>query len=142
MKSTLDYLHFAENDYQYFIHSYNRGDVANAMANIAQSICERYLKHIIAVYVKPNPDDKNAYQKNADVLHTHSLMKLWNYLREVLPDFEVDRKKLKGGDGYYFTSRYPGSESFDVTCSDIEECREAVEECRNKVLAYLKECEE
>ena len=37
MKSLRDYLHFAENDYLYFINSYNRGDVANAMAGMAQN---------------------------------------------------------------------------------------------------------
>ena len=42
-----NYFDFAENDFQYFLHSYKAGFVANAMAADAQKICEKYMKHIV-----------------------------------------------------------------------------------------------
>ena len=47
------YLDFAENDYKYFMTSYEHGIVANAMAVDAQEICEKYMKHIIDEYFEP-----------------------------------------------------------------------------------------
>ena len=42
---SMTYLDFAENDYKYFMHSYESGYVANNMAANAQNTAEKYLKH-------------------------------------------------------------------------------------------------
>ena len=44
---SMTYLDFAENDYKYFMHSYESGYVANNMAANAQNTVEKYLKHLI-----------------------------------------------------------------------------------------------
>lgn len=44
---SMTYLDFAENDYKYFMHSYESGYVANNMAANAQNTAEKYLKHLI-----------------------------------------------------------------------------------------------
>lgn len=44
------YLDFAENDYLWFVHSYQSHFIANGMAAQAQEICEKYIKH----YMKQN----------------------------------------------------------------------------------------
>ena len=41
---SMTYLDFAENDYKYFMHSYESGYVANNMAANAQNTAEKYLK--------------------------------------------------------------------------------------------------
>ena len=48
------YFDFAENDFQYFKASYDAGIVANMMGAMAQGICEKYMKHLISEYYKPD----------------------------------------------------------------------------------------
>ena len=48
------YFYFAENDFQYFKASYDAGIVANMMGAMAQGICEKYMKHLISEYYKPD----------------------------------------------------------------------------------------
>ena len=134
------YFDFAEDDFEYFQFSYNAGIVANAMGAMAQGICEKYLKHIIENYVKPDSYEENNERDN--ILRTHSLMRLARYLNENLPNFRVDRAKLRMIDGFYFTTRYPGEERIDVTKEDIEDCKIAIEECREQVCSYIRSKED
>ena len=46
-----NYFDFAENDFQYFLHSYKSGFVANAMAADAQEICEKYINNGVPVLI-------------------------------------------------------------------------------------------
>ena len=48
------YFDFAENDFQYFKASYEAGIVANMMGAMAQGICEKYMKHLVSEYYKPD----------------------------------------------------------------------------------------
>lgn len=130
------YFDFAENDYQFFKDAYRHGMVANQMAAIAQGICEKYLKHVIEKYAVPG--NEKEYDEKVAVLRTHSLSKLLKYLKEYIPDFEIRRDKIKMIDGYYFTTRYPGEESISIDQDDIEECKTAIEECRQKTYDFLK----
>lgn len=130
------YFDFAEDDFKYFMASCDAGFVANAMGALAQGICEKYLKHIIENYVKP--DSYEANNERDSILRTHSLMKLQRYLGVNLPDFTIDRTKLRMVDGFYFTTRYPGEESIEITREDIEDCKLAIEECREKALRYIQ----
>lgn len=130
------YFDFAEDDFKYFKACYEAGFVANAMGAIAQGMCEKYLKHIIETYVKPDSYEANNERDN--ILRTHSLMKLQRYLGNNLPDFRIDRTKLRMVDGFYFTTRYPGEESIEITKEDIEDCKSAIEECRQQVCSYIQ----
>mgnify|MGYP005762294613 CR=1 FL=1 len=133
------YFDFAENDYKFFMAAYKNHMVANQMGAIAQGICEKYLKHIITEYIVPKSNEEN-YSKNT-ILRTHSLTKLLKYIRQSLPDFEIDKKQIQAIDGYYFTTRYPGDDSITIDEVDIEDCKMAIEECREKVFTYVKKIE-
>lgn len=137
-RNDYNYFDFADNDYQYFMEDCERGRVANYMASQAQSICERYLKHLIEVYVCPQDGDSN--RRKRDVLTSHSLNKLINYLSEYT-DFSFSQMTLlqvRAIDGYYFSTRYPGTESFFVNENDINLCKNATEACRKEILEYIE----
>lgn len=131
-----NYFDFAENDYMYFQECYRAGMVFNQMGAIAQGICEKYLKHIIEEYVPS--DSEEAYSEKERVLRTHSLTRLTRYMMEELPEFEIDRQKLRIIDGLYFSTRYPGDDSICVGKEELDECQEAVLECREKTVAFME----
>ena len=55
------------------------------------------------------------------------------------------RDNIERVDGYYFTTRYPGEDSFFVTTRDMNKCKEAVIDCQefvdSLILEYQKEQE-
>lgn len=130
MGKEINYYSFAENDYLYLKNSIEAGFCSNAMASIAQNIIERYLKHIIDVFCKE--EDVTA------VLKTHSLKRLLRYINTYLNEFKIDEYKVILADGYYFSARYPGDDSFFVNQKDIDVCWEAVQETKRAVDAYLE----
>lgn len=137
VKKLETYFDFAENDYMHFKFCYNAHLVSNQMGAIAQGICEKYLKHIIEKYAAA--DTAECYDEKEKILRTHNLGKLLRYMQYHVPDFQIDGKKLKIIDGFYFTARYPGEESICINEDDIEDCNLAVEECRSRILAYVKD---
>ena len=130
MEKKLTYFDLAEEDYRFLQYDREAGRVGNLMCSAAQNICERYLKYVIDTYVTDTDTTR--------VLQTHSLKMLRRFLKNELPDFECDWKKVLQADGYYFSSRYPGEDAFLVEKEDVDECWEAVEETRTAVLEYLK----
>lgn len=130
------YFDFAENDFQFFMAAYDNHMVANQMGAIAQGICEKYLKHIITEYSVVNSEQE--MQEKNSILRTHSLAKLMKYAKNHLDGFEIDRKPIQMIDGYYFSTRYPGEESIAIDQEDIEDCKTAIESCRECVLRYMK----
>ncbi|MCC2255560.1 HEPN domain-containing protein [Ruminococcus sp. CLA-AA-H200] len=136
-----NYYDFAENDYQFFNQSYTMGIKAPAQAALGQSICERYLKHIISEYANPETDSE--FYKKESVLRTHSLHKLTTYLQDdmgiEIPDRILD--ELGRIDGFYFTTRYPGDDSFIATERDIDTARSAVEYARTFTLGIIRQME-
>ena len=135
------YLDFAENDYKYFMTSYEHGIVANAMAADAQEICEKYMKHVIDKYFKPETEEE---QTEYDIhMRTHNLNKLMPFLDQRMGlnfDREV-KAEMQIINGYYFTARYPGDESIEVTKEDLDVCADAVEHCRESILKMIQEIE-
>ena len=122
----IDYYDFAENDYKYLENSYNRGDVGNAMTYIAQNVCERYLKSVIEYAGCANLCDQSE-------MKTHSLRKLKKFITKNVPEFSCDWSKVLQADGFYFSARYPGEDSFYADKEDINECWEAVSEVKRAV---------
>lgn len=135
------YLDFAENDYKYFMTSYEHGIVANAMAADAQEICEKYMKHVIDKYFKPETEEE---QTEYDIhMRTHNLNKLMRFLDQRMGlnfDREV-KAETQIINGYYFTERYPGDESIEVMKEDMDMCADAVEHCRESILKMIQEIE-
>lgn len=135
------YFDFAENDYQYFMHSYNHGIVANAMAADAQEICEKYMKHMIDQYYEPKESEDAMEAELA--LRTHNLVKLIHFLSDHMDvNFSKETQRdLRAINGYYFTARYPGDESVEVQKEDIEFCASAVKNCREELMEYIQQIE-
>ena len=129
MAKNVTYFDMAENDYKFLYDDYERGRVGNVMCYAAQNICERYFKHIIDVYC--------THINTTEVLKTHSIKIIKKFITNEIPNFQCDWRKILSVDGYYFSARYPGEESFIVDKDDVEECWEAVEETRNAVINYM-----
>lgn len=128
----ISYYDFAENDYLYLKNSYERGDFSNAMAVLAQSICEGYFKHVVDTYCQNVP-----HEELTDALHSHSLRRLKTFFTKYLSDFECDWGVIMNANGFYFSARYPGDDSFFVEKEDVKECWEAVEETKRAVDCFL-----
>lgn len=130
MESKITYFTRAENDYQFLKFAYDSGRTDDAMSYLAQSICERFLKHVIDVFCS-NID-------TTAVLRTHSLRVLSKFLKKNLSDFICDWDKVLKCEGYYFAARYPGNDAVEVDADDIQDCWQAVTETRSRVTAYVE----
>lgn len=132
------YLAFAENDYLFFRQAYDTGNKGSALAALGQSICERYLKHVISEFAQP--ENRGEMQDKETVLRTYSLRRLMRYIQEEM-SLEIPEKtemSMDRIDGFYFTTRYPGSESFIASERDIDKAKAAVEEARKFTLDTCK----
>ena len=132
------YLAFAENDYLFFRQAYDTGNKGSALAALGQSICERYLKHVISEFAQP--ENRGEMQDKETVLRTHSLRRLMRYIQEEM-NLEIPEKtemSMDRIDGFYFTTRYPGSESFIASERDIDKAKTAVEEARKFTMDTCK----
>lgn len=93
------YLDFAENDYQFFRAAYDDGLLYGALASMGQSICERYLKHIVSEYADIHTQTEQQQQER--VLHTHNLQILTRYIRDnmnidIPDDVEISLDRING----------------------------------------------
>lgn len=136
------YFDFAEDDRNFLIDAYNEGFKRPGMAAWGQSVCERYLKHIISEYANPENADEQRDKEYA--LRTHSLRILRNYIEDnmglTIPN--DTRDIISRADGYYFATRYPGEDSFAATEEDVDIVCEAIEQTRNFVIEACQELEE
>lgn len=129
MEKAVNYYNFAENDYCYLKANVEEGRISNAMCSSAQNICERYLKSAI---------EKSANEMmNTEVMKTHSLKKIKRFIESFVPEFQCDWKTVIQADGYYFSARYPGDDSFFVGEDDVSACWDAVEETKRATDLYL-----
>lgn len=128
------YFDFAENDYLFFRQAYDSNVRGSALAALGQNICERYLKHIISEYAIP--DTNHEMREKEWILKSHSLNKLMKYIMDDMGIKIPDEAETNMGviEGFYFTTRYPGADSFMPTSRDIEKANRAVESTRNFVL--------
>lgn len=129
-KSMMTYADFAENDYLFFKDAYDNGMKGTPMAALGQSICERYLKHIISEYA--NPITEREQTQKDSVLTTYNLRRLMQYIQdkmeiEIPEDVET---KIERINGFYFSTRYPSDESFIPNERDIDKAYAAVEAAR------------
>ena len=134
---SMTYLDFAENDYKYFMHSYESGYVANNMAAYAENSAVKYLKHLIDQY----DHDEQRLDLRTRTLRTHNLSQLMNYLSNEM-GMEIPlrvKRDINALNNYYFNARYPGDNSFFVSKDDIEICKEGLDSCRELVLSVDKE---
>ena len=130
MGESINYFSMAENDYQFLNYDYTHGRIGNIMCYAAQNICERYLKHLIDTYVVETD--------TTTALKTHSIKVLEKFMKTTLPDFICNWDIVNKVNGYYFSARYPGEDSFMVDKEDVDACWEAVEEVRKNVISYME----
>lgn len=133
------YLAFAENDFLFFRQAYDTGNKGSALAALGQSICERYLKHVISEFAQP--ENRSEMQDKETILRTHSLRRLIRYIQEEMNLEIPDRVEMAMDriDGFYFTTRYPGSESFIASERDVDKANIAVVEARKFTLDICKQ---
>ena len=135
------YLDFAENDYKFIKDAYDRGAVGNAMGALCQNTCEKYMKHLIQEFCEP--ENHMEASKKETALKSHNLLRLMNFIKENLQmEFsEEAQTAMREIDGYYFSTRYPGDNSVELSIKDITRCVNAVSFCRQGVcelLAYIQ----
>ena len=112
------------------------------LAALGHSICERYLKQLISEFAKQQNEVESASKES--VLRTHSLRRLMRYISG---DMGIDipeetESALDRIDGFYFTTRYPGDDSFIPTERDIDRADKAVRLCRDFVFQTMSEIEQ
>ena len=134
-KELKTYYDFAENDYLFYMDAYKNDLLGNQMGAMAQQICEKYLKHIVNEYIHTNSLIEEELKQS--MLKTHNLIKLEKYISQLIPDIKLDRSALNAVNGLYFTTRYPGDESFLVERGDIDEYTECVEEVKKCVESFI-----
>ncbi len=133
------YRDFAENDFFFFTDAYSSGRMGNIMGAMAQGICEKYMKDIIDTYYEPQ-SARESHSKEK-ILKTHNLEKLIKFLdSEMDLKFERDTKNaMRIIDGYYFSTRYPGDDSIELTADDIKDCLYAVTKCRDATANMIEQ---
>lgn len=136
------YKDFADNSYAYFMFAYDNDQIFNEMGAMAQSICERYLKHLIAEYAEPENDRERDSKERT--LRSHNLRVLSNFLRHTMglsmPKILVTA--LNSVNGFYFSTRYPGEDSTTLTQEELDECAEAIQSCREYVENTIRQFNE
>lgn len=134
MGEKVTYYSFAENDYWFLKANVEEKRVSNAMCATAQNICEKYLKEIIKDVANVTGD--------TDIMKTHSLKRLKRFIEVHVPEFECNWSIVVPADGYYFSARYPGEDSYFVNEEDVEECWRAVQETKRATDSYLERVNE
>ncbi|MCC8061540.1 MAG: HEPN domain-containing protein [Clostridiales bacterium] len=135
------YYEFAEADYNFLRDAYEQGIFSNSCGAIAQNVCERYMKHVIQEYC--TPETETEWHDKESILRTHSLKRLIRYIEDNF-SFVFDRSaktEIQVIDGYYFSTRYPGDDSVELTQEDIGQCMEAMRLCRGQVDQIIELCE-
>ncbi len=129
-----NYFDFADDDFRYFKHNYDDGFIANSMGALAQSVCEKYMKHIISEYY--NPDNPADFNRMNSMLRTHSLTNLINFLRNKMGiEFsDICESEMRMIDGFYFSTRYPGDDSIELDKRGLEHCMLAIQSCREETI--------
>ena len=123
------YLDFAEKDYADILIGYNAGARGNLTCAMSQKTCERYLKHAIEISTDEPP---------IHVMRSHDLCILRKFIEQNGLGLEVDWGRILKANGYYFTTSYPGDDSFMATEKDADDCVDALKYTREVVLKFIE----
>ena len=104
----------------------------HSMAPYIQGIVEKVLKHVVVSFVVPA-------KIPSDILHTHSLRRLYFYLLDVLPNYKIDRIDINMLDGFYIDARYPGDSAYIVTKGAVEDAYEALLRIKKYTDRFVKQ---
>ena len=131
MPERFDYYHYAEEYYRYLkvIMSEVPDFSSNRIAALEQETCEKYLKHVI--YTSLGRDAL------MNVVHTRSLHRLLEYIKENLPTFKINQNLLLQTEGFYPYVIYPCKGAFNVGKDEVLKAFDAVEEAKKAVDRYV-----
>jgi hypothetical protein len=130
------YYDFADEVYTELKFLVDNERTGNSLCILANSICERYLKHIIDVYF--DADDEKAYARKQQILKTHSLRGLCAFINFNGLIAGLDNNKICQADGYHRSARYPGDDSLFVSKEDVHAAWEAVLYCKKMIDERIK----
>ena len=135
------YKDFADDDFLFYKANCQNSVFANSMGAIAQNIAEKYLKHIIDTYAIPETEDEE--NRKRSTLRTHNLRVLASYItRDMGLDVPLTlQNDLLVLDGLYFTTRYPGDGTLQLTVGDILKYLNILENCKHYVESVIAEQE-
>lgn len=135
------YKDFADDDLLRYKTDCQNNNFANSMGADAQNIAERYLKHIIDTYAIPETEDEE--NRKRITLRTHNLRVLVSYItRDMGLDIPLTlQNDLLVLDGLYFTTRYPGDNTIQLTVGDILKYLNILENCKHYVESVIIEQE-
>lgn len=130
LNDTKSYWTFAENDYQWFIDTYQTGTYYLGLVELGCSICERYCKYIIDEYYLP----KTAEERNAKeyVLQSCDSLKLIRFIKgnmglpvpeEVTQQLLIVNRLLRSPYCSKNYSEIPGKQEIDCTAEAVETVR-------------------
>lgn len=135
MEKSLNYYDFADDDYYIVKNSIDAESYRSGLCPLMQKICERYFKHLIDKYLNENDYEATKYYH---YMRTHSLKSLCLFLEKELEDFKIDKMKIFYLDGFYFSSSYPGENSFKADEETVKECWEVLKYCKHFIDDYLE----
>ena len=135
------YKDFADDDLLHYKADCQNSIFSNAMGATAQNIAEKYLKHIIDTYAIPETEDEE--NRKRITLRTHNLRVLVSYItRDMGLDMPLTlQNNLLVLDGLYFTTRYPGDNTIQLTVGDILKYLDILETCKHYVESVIIEQE-
>lgn len=136
------YKDFADDDFLRYKADCQNSIFSNSMGANAQNIAERYLKHIIDTYAIPETEDEE--NRKQSLLRANSLRLLVNYVtRDMSLDMPLTlQNDLLVLDGLYFTTRYPGDDTVQLTVGDILKYLSVLETCKHYVESVIIEQEQ
>lgn len=131
MPERFDYYHYAEEYYRCLkvIMSEVPDFSSNRIAALEQETCEKYLKHVI--YTSLGRDAL------MNVVHTRSLHRLLEYIKENLLTFKINQDLLLQAEGFYPYVIYPCKGAFNVGKDEVLKAFDAVEEAKKAVDRYV-----
>lgn len=127
MANNLTYLDFATDEVLYLTNAFSKGLRYNAMVSQAQRVCECYFKHIIS----------KSLLNNAEVLMSHNLRKLYDYVCQMGLDISNVRNEVMLLNNFYTHTRYPGKEAFMASSEDVEAAVDAIGKISSCLARYF-----
>lgn len=103
----------------------------SSMAPYIQNIVEKVLKQVVVSFVVPAKIPE-------DIPETHSLRRLYFFLKDVLPTYKIDRADINMLDGFYLDARYPGPSAYVVSKEAVEEAYDALIRIKKYTDKFIK----
>lgn len=126
----LDLYTMANMDYQYLHEDFKQGKFGNLFCVGAQSVCERFIKHVI--------DLAQPQVNTIDIMQVHSLKILARFCQEHIPEFICDWNTVLLADGYYRNACYPVPDAIITNQTDTINCNLAMETIHSAVEGFIK----